>query len=63
MSITAESVKSRVKNGELLVIVCDKVYDLTKWAKFHPGGELVLKHLAGKDATDATIAFHPEWFF
>ena len=62
-----ETIQERVSNGEILVIVKNKVYNLTKWAPYHPGGELILKHLSGnsfnlgKDATDATIAFHPAW--
>jgi cytochrome b involved in lipid metabolism len=59
--LTREVIDARVSAGELLVIVYDKVYDLTRWKNNHPGGELILKHLAGKDATDATVAFHPEW--
>lgn len=41
-------IKSRVEDlKESLVIIHNKVYNLTKWVKFHPGGELAIKHLAG----------------
>ncbi|KAL8541123.1 hypothetical protein ACS0TY_002410 [Phlomoides rotata] len=36
-----------------------KVYDVTEWAKIHPGGDVPLLNLAGQDVTDAFIAFHP----
>ncbi|KAI8914479.1 fatty acid desaturase-domain-containing protein [Gorgonomyces haynaldii] len=59
--LTIETIEERVQKGETLIIILDKVYNLTKWGKHHPGGELVLKHLNGKDASDATLAFHPDW--
>ena len=33
-------------------------YKLTPWLKYHPGGEIVLRDHAGRDATDAFLAFH-----
>ncbi|KAL2336888.1 hypothetical protein Fmac_011334 [Flemingia macrophylla] len=35
------------------------VYDVTEWLHRHPGGSLPLLTLAGRDATDAFLAFHP----
>ncbi|KAJ3683383.1 hypothetical protein LUZ60_013610 [Juncus effusus] len=35
------------------------VYDVTKWVPLHPGGDLPLKLLAGLDATDPFLAYHP----
>ncbi|KAH6565298.1 hypothetical protein BASA50_008945 [Batrachochytrium salamandrivorans] len=60
---TQEAVAERVQNGEVLIIVHHKVYNLTKWVKFHPGGDLAVRHMSGKDATDAMIAFHPPEVF
>lgn len=53
--------KKRSANGETLVIIKNKVYNLSKWQTFHPGGPLVLKHMSGQDATDAMIALHPAY--
>ncbi|CAF0780983.1 unnamed protein product [Rotaria sp. Silwood1] len=40
-------------------IVIDKhVYDVTNWIK-HPGGQVILNHYAGQDASEAFLAFHP----
>jgi len=36
------------------------VYDVTKFAKFHPGGKLVLLRFCGKDSTDAYDQHHSE---
>ncbi|KAJ3071876.1 hypothetical protein HDU98_004682 [Podochytrium sp. JEL0797] len=49
------------ENAKVLIIFFNKVYDLTKWVKFHPGGDLAVMHMNGRDSTDAIIAYHPEW--
>jgi len=33
------------------VIIHNKVYNVTKWIEYHPGGETVLKDRLGKDIT------------
>jgi delta8-fatty-acid desaturase len=35
------------------------VYDVTSWADHHPGGYLPLVNMAGMDATDNFLAYHP----
>ncbi|KAI8996020.1 fatty acid desaturase-domain-containing protein [Gaertneriomyces semiglobifer] len=57
--ITKAEVRERVEQGEILVLIEGKVYDLTKFVKFHPGGELAIWHMRGRDATDAVLAYHP----
>lgn len=69
---TKAQVEERVMNGEVLLIYKDKVYNVSKFAKSHPGGELLIRHMAGrvssaftltnagKDATDAILAYHPD---
>ncbi len=41
-------VEKRVKNGEFLIIFDEKVYDLTNFIDFHPGGRLAIEHMAGR---------------
>jgi fatty acid desaturase 2 (delta-6 desaturase) len=41
------------------LVINKRVYDITKWFK-HPGGQALLNHYAGQDATEAFHAFHPE---
>ncbi|KAJ3107912.1 hypothetical protein HDU97_002844 [Phlyctochytrium planicorne] len=59
--MTFEEVQERVQKGDILIIFGNKVYNLTKWVKFHPGGDLAIIHMNGKDATDVILAYHPEW--
>ena len=47
-----------ISTGRLLIIFETHVYDLTNWHKRHPGGELVIKHAVGKDATDPILVNH-----
>jgi delta8-fatty-acid desaturase len=56
-------IQAKVAQGRLVIIYDRKVYDLTKWKQYHPGGELALVHMNGKDATDAMIALHPPYVF
>lgn len=60
---TRQLVAQTVSEGQLLIIANDKVYDLTKWVAHHPGGALAIQRMIGMDATDAMIAFHPQWVF
>lgn len=53
-------VQQAVKEGMNLIIFEGCVYNVMSWAKRHPGGELSISHLYGKDATDYIIAFHPK---
>ena len=58
--VTAAEVAQHVKDtGDLWVIIEDKVYDLTRWEKQHPGGYLPLRAMAGKDCTEPFDNFHP----
>jgi len=33
------------------IVINDDVYNITEWAKRHPGGFRVISHYAGQDAT------------
>ncbi|KAF3854900.1 hypothetical protein F7725_022955 [Dissostichus mawsoni] len=41
------------------MVIDRKVYNITQWAKRHPGGSRVISHYAGEDASEAFTAFHP----
>ncbi|XP_059651313.1 delta(8)-fatty-acid desaturase-like [Cornus florida] len=57
--ISIEELKEHNKAGDLWISIQSKVYNVTDWAKEHPGGDIPLLNLAGQDVTDAFIAFHP----
>lgn len=41
------------------VVIDGKVYDVSKWLKYHPGGILPLLYSAGQDCSRVFKAFHP----
>lgn len=57
--ITSDELKKHNKPDDLWLSIQGKVYNVTDWAKDHPGGDIPLLNLAGQDVTDAFIAFHP----
>lgn len=57
---TQKDVDQAGKEGLKLLIFEGKVYNVTMWYKHHPGGELTISHLFGKDATAYVTAFHPK---
>ncbi|KAJ6798083.1 delta(8)-fatty-acid desaturase 2-like [Iris pallida] len=57
--VTAEALRSHNNPSDLWISIQGKVYDVTRWSKEHPGGDLPLLHLAGQDVTDAFLAYHP----
>ncbi|XP_051129576.1 delta(8)-fatty-acid desaturase-like [Andrographis paniculata] len=57
--ISSEELRRHNKADDLWLSIQGKVYNVTEWAKIHPGGETPLLNLGGQDVTDAFIAFHP----
>uniref|UniRef100_A0A8C4F4C2 Fatty acid desaturase 2 n=1 Tax=Dicentrarchus labrax TaxID=13489 RepID=A0A8C4F4C2_DICLA len=52
---TWEEVQSHCNRNDQWLVIDRKVYDITHWAKGHPGGHRVISHYAGEDATAAII--------
>ncbi|CAN9499377.1 unnamed protein product [Ophioblennius macclurei] len=60
---TWEEVQSHSSRNDQWLVIDRKVYNITQWAKRHPGGIRVLSHYAGEDASEAFSAFHPDLKF
>eukprot|EP00660_Eupelagonema_oceanica_P013862 gene13862-24726_t len=58
MAVTLSDVARHCSRGDLWVVVDGDVYDLSKFARLHPGGEGVLMQYAGKDATEVFFDLH-----
>ena len=49
-----------ISEGKVIVIYENSVLNLTPWIKRHPGGELAVHHMVGRDATDEMNAYHSD---
>ncbi|GAB0090215.1 cytochrome b5 [Sergentomyia squamirostris] len=49
---TMDEVKANYHKKSLWVVINKSVYDLTKFQNEHPGGEDILRDMAGKDASE-----------
>lgn len=60
--LTRSEIDRRIREDkETLIVFHGGVYNLTKWIKYHPGGELAVQHMNGRDSTDVILAYHPDW--
>jgi hypothetical protein len=57
-SLTRAEVAKNNSEDSLWLIIDSKVYDVTEFVDAHPGGESVLKQVAGQDATEAFYNLH-----
>ncbi len=57
-TFTRVEVAENNTEGSLWFVIDSKVYDVTDFLDAHPGGEAVLKQVAGQDATDAFYNLH-----
>ncbi|KAF8656816.1 hypothetical protein AX16_002365 [Volvariella volvacea WC 439] len=59
-AFTKEEIEKHNKDGDLWIIIDSRVYDISKFARMHPGGISVLldEEIAGKDATEAFFGLH-----
>ncbi|VDB86766.1 unnamed protein product [Peniophora sp. CBMAI 1063] len=57
---TLEEVAQHNKEGDLWIVIDAQVYDISRFAAMHPGGQAVLQvsSVAGKDATEAFFGLH-----
>jgi fatty acid desaturase 2 (delta-6 desaturase) len=55
-----EEIRKHATKSDQWIVIEGYVYDVTKWAKKHPGGQRLLINQAGQESTDAWIAFHDD---
>ncbi|KAK4187364.1 fatty acid desaturase-domain-containing protein [Podospora australis] len=56
--VTAEAVDSLIADGHTIVIYEDYVLKLDAWLPKHPGGQLAIMHMVGRDGSDEINAYH-----
>ena len=55
--MTRDDVEALIADGRKIIIAHDQVLKVDPWLKHHPGGDLSILHLVGKDASDEIDAF------
>ena len=50
--LSATAIRQLIACGKQIVISEGRVLQLDGWLKKHPGGELAILHMVGRDATD-----------
>lgn len=55
--LSRAEIEGMIAENKLIIIVDNKVLRLDAWIKFHPGGDMAIKHMVGKDATDEVNAY------
>ena len=53
-----EEVKTHKQKNDCWVVIEGKVYDVTNYIRYHPGGDILLD-AAGKDGTALYQHYHP----
>ena len=48
--LTWKEIRQHSNKKDRWLVIDNRVYDVTKWLK-HPGGQMVLNHYAGQDAS------------
>ncbi|KAK6588604.1 flavohemo cytochrome b-type NAD(P)H [Cryptosporidium xiaoi] len=56
--VSVEELRSHASENDCWVAYRGKVYDITKYLEFHPGGKEILLQFAGKDISTACSHFH-----
>jgi len=57
-NLTMEEVKKHKKKDDAWMVLRGKVYNITPYIAYHPGGEQTLMSAAGKDGTKLYDKFH-----
>ncbi|KAK2786553.1 hypothetical protein FQN53_006487 [Emmonsiellopsis sp. PD_33] len=56
--LSRREVEGMIADERTIVIVDGQVLKLDAWMNFHPGGQLAIRHMVGRDATDEVNALH-----
>ena len=57
--LSRRQIEGLIADGRSIIIVDGRVLKIDAWRKFHPGGEKVIMHMVGRDATDEVTAYVP----
>ncbi len=50
-------IEALIAEGRSILILEQHVLKVDAWMKYHPGGDLAMRHMIGRDATDEINGF------
>ncbi|PQK12985.1 hypothetical protein BB8028_0003g16000 [Beauveria bassiana] len=56
--LSRQDIETMVANGDAIVIFQDYVLRLNSWLQAHPGGDLPIRHMIGRDGTSEITLYH-----
>ena len=54
--LSRRQVEAMIAEGRSIVVVDGYALKVDAWLKYHPGGDMAIKHMVGRDATDEVNA-------
>ena len=54
--LSRRQVEAMIAEGRSIIIIDGYVLKADAWLKYHPGGDIAIKHMVGRDATDEVNA-------
>lgn len=58
--VTPEEFQEKVANGKNWTVINDKVYEMEKFQRTHPGGSENIEDIIGKDGTELYMEAHED---
>ena len=55
--LSRPEVESLIAQGQHIIVVDQHVLKVDGWLKYHPGGDICILHMIGRDATDEVNAY------
>jgi len=55
--ISRDEVEDLIASGRAVIIVDNKVFKVDAWLPYHPGGDLAIQHMIGRDCTEEVKAY------
>lgn len=56
-TLSRRQIECLIAEGCLVFILNQDVIKADAWVQYHPGGDLTIKHMVGRDATDEVTRF------
>ena len=56
-TLSRRQIEGLIADGRSIIVANGMVLKVDAWLKYHPGGDLAIRHMVGRDATDEINAY------